>query len=472
MPNADENQNMFRVKDQNPLRRARWAIIGLLLLTAGALFVTLWFVVDFSREQEIVQKLIRDLPRRDLDDANELAGELKWQSRLIFLIILQVVSAGLAVALLWRAYRSTQDSLRDFKALAGDILSSMDQGIVTVSNLGTVTSLNARAMEILEIEHDSIGQPLETLTNKMDLVGFRELANRTPDRSQMDDFLVSVRGRPTWLRTFCQPLSDVAGSTIGNVIQMRDVTSERHVEDQMRRMERYMGLGSLAAGLHHEIRNPLAAISLHVQLLEEQLEADPASPDVPQMLCVIKTEMNRVGAVLEGFRDFASTSKLDRSETCLREMIDQQVELITPKANRQNIRLTVDYDPDLPETVELDRTRIEQVVLNLMLNAIEAMGDGGHLMLRVEQRKEDAGAMVVIAISDTGPGIPDDIRDHIFDAYFTTKNHGTGMGLALSDKIARQHGGRLELTTGDAGTTFELALPEVTDAVASQPQSH
>jgi len=461
---------MFRVRDQNPLRRARWAIIGLFLLTAGALFVTLWFVVDFSHEQEILQKLIRDLPRRDLADANELAGELRWQSRLIFLIILQVVSAGLAVALLWRAYRSTQDSLRDFKALAADILSSMDQGIVTVSDAGVVTSLNSRATELLELGHDLVGLPLSAVTGKMDLVRFREAANHSPDATKMEDFLVAVQRRPTWLRTFCQPLRDAAGETIGSVIQMRDVTSERHVEEQMRRMERYMGLGSLAAGLHHEIRNPLAAISLHVQLLEEQLETDPASPDVPQMLSVIRTEMNRVGAVLEGFRDFASTSKLDISMTAVRSMIEQQLELIRPKAQRQRINLAFRFATDIPKTLPLDRTRIEQVLLNLMLNALEAMPDGGQLTVDVQVRDEDGSDMLVIAVADTGPGIPKDVRDHIFDAYFTTKNHGTGMGLALSDKIVRQHGGRLELVASDAGAAFELVLAVTTDpAVGHDP---
>lgn len=453
---VDHNLGMFRVQNKEPLKGIRLGVIGLLILSVAALFVTLWVTFDFSRELSILQRLIRDLPARDLDDAQALAGALRWQSRLTSLVVIQVIATAVALALLYRAYQSSQDSLRDIKALAGDILGSMDQAVFTVDLAGHVTSLNARAFELLALTGDQVGKLLSELTPQIDLGDFRNRADRSPDAHLIEDFSFRRNGRLTWLRTFCQPLRNAEGATIGNVLQMRDVTTERHVEDQVRRMERFMGLGSLAAGLHHEIKNPLAALSLHVQLLEEQLDTIEESDEVQQMLCVIKTEMNRVGAVLEGFRDFASVDQLSCQPLSIVDLIEQQRSLVKPRADRQGIQVVLQISEQLPATISADSVRVEQVLLNLMLNAIEAMPGGGELTITVTADGND----IRVAVSDTGSGISPSARDKIFDAYFTTKNHGTGMGLALSDKIIRQHGGTLNFSTSDHGTTFEFTLPQ------------
>jgi two-component system nitrogen regulation sensor histidine kinase GlnL len=339
----------------------------------------------------------------------------------------------------------------------------MDQAIVTGDRTGTITSFNSQTTKLLGLAHDPFGQPLSELTDQIDLEAFRDTYNRSPARHASHDFLVQTHGRPIWLRTFCHPLRDAEGNVTGNVIQLRDVTSERHVEDQVRRMERFMGLGSLAVGLHHEIKKPLAAISLHAQLLEEQLASDPGADDVPGLLSVIRNEIQRVGAVLEGFRDFASTVKLERQEVNVRKMIEQQVELLRPQAERQQVEITRDYGEATPSMVYIDQTRIEQVLLNLLLNGIDAMQDGGQLRIETNRIDWESEPSLAIVVEDSGTGIPENIQDHIFDAYFTTKNSGTGMGLALSDKIVRQHGGRLEYTTGQTGTRFTMILPLSTD---------
>lgn len=214
-----------------------------------------------------------------------------------------------------------------------------------------------------------------------------------------------------------------------------------------------MALGSLAAGLHHEIKNPLAALSLHVQLMEEELDKD-APDSVLEMLCVIKTEVARIGGVLEGFRDFASIDRLSCSELSIDELIDRQVKLIKPKADAQMIDVVVRISEALPP-IHADRIRLEQVMLNLFVNAMDAMPDGGKLTIQLST----APSAVRIEVIDTGPGIPEDLKKRIFDPYFTTKSEGTGMGLALCDKIVRLHNGTLDFRSSQHGTIFDITLP-------------
>lgn len=450
---------MFRLQRKRSRRNLRIVIISLLMLSVGSLFITLWFVVDFGREQEIIQKLVRDLPRRDVPVANELSSELQWQSRWTFFVIVQVVATGIAVALLFRAYLSAQDKLDDIKALAGDILSSMEQAVITSNNDGLVTSLNERALVLLSTTGEAVGKSLRQLTDQIDLVTFRSEAESHAGHSLVKDYPIMKRGEQVWLRTFCQPLRDSDGKKIGNVFQLRDVTADRHLQDRAGRMERFMGLGSLAVGLHHEIKNPLAAVSLHVQLVEESLAGQSLPEDVPEMLAVIKTEMKRIEQVLEGFRDYASGARLHLIDVRLPDLITRQVDLLRPMADAVGVTIKTYEGDDLPNQMKLDATRVEQIVHNLIVNAIEAMPDGGELSIHAKRlRGEDADG-VLITFSDTGGGIPDNVRPHVFDAYFTTKGGGTGMGLALSDKIARQHGGQLNLTFSGVGATFELFLP-------------
>lgn len=430
------------------------------MLSVWSLFISLWFVVDFGREQEIVKQLVRDLPDRDLPVAAELTSELKWQSRWTFFVILQVIATGIAVVLLFRAYLGSQERLNDIKALAGDILSSMEQAVITSDTDGLVTSLNERAIQFLGVNGDPVGKSLRQLTDQIDLASFREEAESHTGQTLMRDHAIKRVNDNLWLRTFCQSLRDANGTVIGNVFQLRDVTAERHLHDRAVRMERFMGLGSLAVGLHHEIKNPLAAVSLHVQLVEEALEGRSLPDDVPEMLSIIQSEIKRTGQVLECFRDYASADKLDLVDADIAGLLSHQGELLRPMADANNVTLDLTLNPELPKSIMVDSARLEQVIHNLMLNAIQAMPEGGTLCVQAEFATESDSSGVLVKFTDTGRGIPESIRPHIFDAYFTTKGGGTGMGLALSDKIARQHGGRLDFVNVDGVTTFELFLPD------------
>ncbi len=449
---------MFRVESEESGRRYRLGIAGLLVLSAAAFFVTVWVMVDFLREQEIVHALIDQLPPDAALSAEELEGELRWQFRLSILVVLNLVVTALAVILLSRAYGTSQASLRDIKAKASDILSNMDLAVITTDRAGIVTSINHRGIELLALDEDYVGRPLSELTDHIPLEEFRQNAQAEAHDVTPQDYSLTAGGTSRVLRTFCQPMKNFELEDIGSIIQLREVTERVLMEERLRRMERYMGLGSLAAGLHHEIKNPLAALSLHVQLLEEEIEDSKVTDEVLEMLNVIKTEVTRIGGVLENFRDFASIARLNTGTVDLATLIERQVRLIAPQTDQQHIQVHVECEADLP-LVNADRVRLEQVLLNLLVNSMEAMPDGGTLTVRAGRKNSSNGTFVSIRVIDTGPGIAESIRDRIFDPYFTTRSQGTGMGLALCDKIMRQHDGSLEFQLSDSGTVFEMTLP-------------
>ncbi len=248
---------MFRDQPSETGPTYRLAIAGLLALSLAAMVVTLWIMRDYLREQEVVSQLMKQLPPSAASSAEQLVGELRWQFRLTMLVVLNLVVTGLAIILLWRAYGASQKSLRELKALAGDVLSSMDLAVITADVEGRVTSINRRAIELFELSEDQVGRPLRLLSADVPLERFRRDARDNPAK-QCQDFTMSHNGSTRTLRAFCHPLRNQADVNIGNVIQIRDVTERVLMDDRMRRMERYMGLGSLAAGLHHEIKNPLS----------------------------------------------------------------------------------------------------------------------------------------------------------------------------------------------------------------------
>lgn len=450
---------MFDPDIELPTRRgSQWAIAWLALLSLLSLVVIFWVLAELPREQQIVQQLTQHLPAGDRAEANELAGGLQLQSRLSVLLIVNLVASGFALTLLVRAYFTSQRSLRNVHVLASDVLASLDQGVITTDEQTVILSMNPSGRELLapqsngtELALSSLSQehrPLEEMCREV-----LEKQNHIRDR----DYVYRRSGTDRHLRAGCSLLRDHTGIRRGTVIHLRDVTEKTLMEQQLRRMERYMGLGSLAAGLQHEIKNPLSALSLHIQLLKESLEQQPTLPSAQESLRVLVTEVRRITSVLESFRDFASVARLNPAPTDVSGLIEKLVALTAPQARQQNVAIkTVLPTGEVPR-ISIDGLRIEQVLLNLILNALTAMKSKAAGTLTIRLR--DTPGLVEIDIADTGCGIPHDLRDKVFDPYFTTSHTGTGMGLALCEKIVRQHDGSIDFTSGAEGTVFTVLLP-------------
>ncbi|WP_149498276.1 two-component system sensor histidine kinase NtrB [Roseiconus lacunae] len=438
-----------------------WVIGALAVLSLIGLIVTSWIWADFGREQEIVSKITQHLPNSDLPDAKELAGELRLQSRLTALLILNLFVSAITLALFVRSYWVNMRQLRSVQVLATDILASLDQAVITVDCGGKILSVNPRGITLLGSQLQSADKTLAKLHppyDALDELRRKVLATQEPIREH--EAIFETGNQTLFLRTGCSLLHDHQDNQIGVVIHILDVTEKALIERRLRRMERYMGLGSLAAGLQHEIKNPLAALSLHVQLLAESLEereTDDSGEEesIQESLDVLRTEVRRVTNVLESFREFASVAELHRVDVDLVETVHTVVRLTDPQAAERGIKIRV-LSSRAPVVVSIDQDRFGQVLLNLLLNAFTSMNQGGEVILEVVEQRD----RTTIRIADQGCGIPKEFQDKVFDPYFTTRSDGTGMGLAISEKIVRQHGGRLEFESGSAGTTFSIVIPK------------
>jgi two-component system nitrogen regulation sensor histidine kinase GlnL len=207
----------------------------------------------------------------------------------------------------------------------------------------------------------------------------------------------------------------------------------------------------------------LGALSLHIQLLKEKLD-DVTPPGVGTHLRVLKDEIGRIGDVLESFRDFASANKLNLRPTDLRIVVKRAIGLIRPQLGERDITLRTELSPEEGVTADVDGSRLEQVILNLFLNSVQAMEDGGLLTVQLTQNHGFAS----FEISDTGAGIPENVLSRVFDPYFTTKPQGLGMGLAVCRKIVEQHGGTIACETRPEGAVFRVRIPLASGRAAAQ----
>ena len=221
--------------------------------------------------------------------------------------------------------------------------------------------------------------------------------------------------------------------------------------------ERLAELGTLTGGLAHEIKNPLSTVQLNLQLLQEDLDPNhPAHSRLINRMGIVRRETGRLKDILDDFLRYAGKIEIDRQPTELGEMLEELVDFFSPQAQLQKVQLRLSKPPE-PIVVPIDQRLIKQSVLNLMINASQAIGDkGGEIILSAARN----GKFATIDVIDTGPGIPADALPNIFQAYYSTKKGGTGLGLAITKRIAEEHGGRLDVKSETGkGTDFTISLP-------------
>jgi signal transduction histidine kinase len=228
------------------------------------------------------------------------------------------------------------------------------------------------------------------------------------------------------------------------------------LERRTRQAERLAEIGRLTGGLAHEIKNPLSTIGLNLQLLQEDL--DPSASNYPRLasrLVTVRSEASRLRAILDDFLRFAGRIELERKAADLNVLLDELVDFYAPQAQLQHVQLRLRHAAG-PVVAEVDVRLLKQAVLNLMINALQAMPGGGDLIVSLSA----AGGEAVIDVIDTGPGIAPDVLGRIFHAYYTTKRGGTGLGLAMTRRIAEEHGGRLTVDSElGKGSQFRIHVP-------------
>jgi signal transduction histidine kinase len=217
--------------------------------------------------------------------------------------------------------------------------------------------------------------------------------------------------------------------------------------------ERLAAIGKMAAHVTHEVRNPLSSIALNLELLEE--EVGSTDPEVKNLLRAIGQEVQRLSGLSDQYLSMARRKPPEQEECDLGALVRSAVEFMRKDVERHGVELSSVIPAQLP-WVSLDQGQVRQVLFNLVRNAREAMPGGGRVLIAVSQR----GDCLVVKVADNGPGIPAEREAQLFDPFYTTKDHGTGLGLAVSRQILAAHGGKLEYkAVAPHGSAFMLVLP-------------
>lgn len=378
---------------------------------------------------------------------------------LMLLGLMLLVGAGGFVSLFYaHHYRHARGSLQDILALSATIENQMPVGLLVTDPEGTISRSNEAARRILTraVIEGRIDQFQGLLPIYQDLDDHDTVVER--------EVVFSLAGNPVSLLVNAAVLRDGDGRAVGRVLLLADVTNLKQLEEQLRRSERLASLGRLAAGIAHEIRNPLSSIKGFATILAGRFEEDDRSKRIAEVMI---QEVERLNRVVTELLDYARPTEIHREPIRCREVIDRTLHLLEESAANQGVVIESDVAPPDLE-VQLDADRFSQALLNLYLNGLQAMERGGVLRVLADCRE----GRVRFCVVDSGDGIAPEDLPHVFDPYFTTKPAGVGLGLANVHKIVEAHSGSIEvLSTPGNGTTFEITLPASgREAHASLPQ--
>jgi PAS domain S-box-containing protein len=245
-----------------------------------------------------------------------------------------------------------------------------------------------------------------------------------------------------------------AGERMGALLTLRDLDSLESINTQLQVSERLSALGRITAGVAHEVKNPLNSMRLWLENLKESLPQD-TDDAAKQAVNVLDAEIDRLDAVVKRFLDFSRPMDVRLEPTQLAALLQEVLEVAAPQLERSKVQVAQLLPIDVPEVIG-DRALLKQAILNLVLNAVEAMPNGGQLQLTLSRRGDTAE----ITVGDTGRGIPPEHRQKVFQLFFTTRPGGSGIGLASTFRIVQLHNGSIDFTSEvGRGTTFRIELP-------------
>jgi two-component system, NtrC family, sensor histidine kinase PilS len=339
---------------------------------------------------------------------------------------------------------TTRKAAADLLTLHEDIVRSLSSGLITIAPDGIILTANVAAADILGQPPALAGQPIDKLMPGLSALiatGHGEL--RRADLQLAADLTVGVT---------VSPLRDVKNQVIGRVVNFQDLTELRRLEAQSRRSERLAMIGQLAAGIAHEIRNPLASISGSIELLRQ---GPSPSDDDRTLMAIVHREIQRLNVLIGDLLGYANPRPPQPVDFDLGVMVEETLQVARREQAFASIEMAFSVDRPLP--LHADPAKLRQVLWNLLRNAADAAALGGR-HVRVDARREPAATTLVVA--DDGPGIPADQLTQIFDPFFTTKSKGTGLGLATCHAIVTEHGGHLDAVSEPGkGTRMTVSLP-------------
>jgi PAS domain S-box-containing protein len=354
-----------------------------------------------------------------------------------------------------KSLRQRDEQLVELARYNSLVLSNVGSGILTISFEGIITAINPAACTLLGLDPSDIGTGRKM--GEVDIPGeltqliHTGLHGESPLSSQ--EIKVETGGSTRVLSVSVSPFLSQRGGKLGIIVTVADATHERDLERKLEMSSRMATMGEMAAGVAHQIRNPLAIMKVSGELLRDQLARLPDGDQSRKLVSMIVKETDSLGVVVSNFLDFAKPLNVRKAPCGIEEIIRHVVSMI-PAASFPGIDIRCLCDGEL-EPISIDRSLIGQAFTNLVMNALQASSPGQ--TVHIEAMRSDGG--IAVEIRDSGQGMDEATQAKIFNPFFTTKVDGTGLGLAIVHRIMESHGGRIEVQSHpDKGTVFRVIL--------------
>lgn len=370
------------------------------------------------------------------------------------LVLLLVGFAGITLLFLFQSYRATRASLSRIRAFSDNVVENMPIGLIALDDRHRIAAFNHTAESLLQLSFKDVKGKAAERVLPPEICG--EIKNPQIRSGVIEKEIDCTVGNGSIvpLEIGASPMVDDSGTHLGYVILFKDLTEVRTLRQEVERSRRLASVGRLAAGVAHEVRNPLSSIKGFATYFKQRYQ------DVPedrQTAAIMIQEVDRLNRVVSQLLEFARPISILAKPTAINKMVADSLKLVQQQARDKSITIDTRNSAGI-DKISLDPDRINQVLLNLYLNAIEAMEPGGRL--RVEISDSEENGRLNIRIADTGKGIAETDLPKIFDPYFTTKSSGTGLGLAIAHNIVEAMGGGIEVKSRPGkGTTFRITIP-------------
>ncbi|MBI4537860.1 MAG: PAS domain-containing protein [candidate division NC10 bacterium] len=357
-----------------------------------------------------------------------------------------------------------EGQLRELRAYYEDLLGSLQDGLLILDGQGGILSMNQAAEELTGLSaSQTMGRVIGDAFPPLASLAAKTLAAGR-SHADFDGVLLRADGACLRVSAVASVLSDAGGTSRGVVLALRDLSRVSDLEEQVRRSERLAALGILAAGIAHEVRNPLVGVRGAAQLLEKEAAFPDQLREYTQM---IVRQVDRLNRIVNDLLALGAQRPLEARPCNVHQVLEEALSLSVATLKPMGLQVARQYDPEIPAAAG-DFDRLLQVFLNLIRNGIEAMPGGGALTVRTrfERAAPQCGGRpaVQVEIQDRGPGIPDKVHPRLFTPFFTSKDGGTGLGLAISLRIIEEHRGAIEAQNrSGGGATFRVFLPVVTE---------
>lgn len=351
---------------------------------------------------------------------------------------------------LGQQFRGAKQDAMELRRNVEQLLQRLEEAVLLFDSAGHLVMAGDSVERLIGLRpQELVGRTVEQVFTADGNGG--EIADAVRLRRPWRDHIVALRNTAaSYVHALVsvEPLENAYGGNMGTLITLRDAESRRQLEMQLDVSSRLAALSRLTSGVAHEIKNPLNAMALHLEVLRSRLEH--AEPEVE----VISREIKRLDHVVKTFLNFNRPLELKMDIMNLAALAEEVATLVTPDAKSKGIVVQTEIAGDV--WISGDQDLIKQAVLNVVVNAIEAMKQGGQL--KIAAAVADGESAVIVA--DTGPGIPADVQDKIFNLYFSTKENGSGIGLAMTFRVMQMHSGTIDFVTEEAkGTSFRMRFP-------------